>query len=173
MDNWHRDLEHAQRTDAEESEFDAAKLAARTRDLGDVAFESMTGGDLVMVRSYDRSYAGSVRHAHGDLASIQIAGGSVDANLAGPLHLVVRHYAYSDGVDRTPGPRTFKARLSEFELTGETVEIVAPAAGASLQGHIAAVARDHVMLATDDGLTAFIPLAEIAFVVRHTREGPA
>ena len=89
------------------------------------------------------------------------------ANLAGPVHLGSRRRGYSEGFDRVAGVATFKARLSEHELTGELIEIVAPHAGVSAKGHIAAVARDHVMLTTADGQDIFVPLSQIAFVVRH------
>jgi len=167
VDNWQGDLEHTLRSEAEESESDAAKLAARTRDLGDVAFDAMTRGDLLAVTSSDRSYVGTVRYARGDLVSLETDGGWIDANLSGPLHLVIRRRAYSDGFDRVAGAPTFKARLTEYELTGELVEVVAPHAGVSVKGRIAAVARDHLMLTTADGQDVFVPLLQIAFVVRH------
>jgi len=167
VDNWNDDLEHTLRSEAEESESDAAKLAARTRALSDVAFDAMTRGDLLAVTSSDRSYVGTVRYARGDLVSLETDGGWIDANLSGPLHLVIRRRAYSDGFDRVAGAKTFKARLSEHELTGEPIEIVAPLAGVSMKGRIAAVAKDHVMLTTADGQDVFVPLSQIAFVVRH------
>ncbi|NIA24458.1 MAG: hypothetical protein GWP04_02695 [Gammaproteobacteria bacterium] len=166
MDSWNDDLEHTVRSEAEESESDAAKLAKRARALGDVAFDAMTRGDLLAVASSDRSYVGTVRYARGDLVSLETDGGWIDANLVGPLHLVIRRRAYSDGFDRVAGADTFKARLSEYELTGELVEIVAPHAGVSMKGHISAVAKDHLMLTTADGQDVFVPLSQIAFVVR-------
>jgi len=167
VDNWHDDLEHTLRSEAEESEADAAKLAARRRQLSDVAFDAMTHGDMVAVTSADRTYVGTVQYAHGDLASLETAGGLIDANLAGPLHLVIRQRAHSEGLDRATGAGSFKARLSEYELTGEVVEVVGPPAGVFLQGRIAAVGRDHIALTSADGESAFVPLSAIAFVVRH------
>lgn len=167
MDNWDDHLEHELRSDAEESESDAAALAARQRDLTDVVFDAMAAGDLLAITSLDRTYTGVVTYARRDLVSIRTAGAGVDANLAGPLHLVVKERAHAAGLDLGSGAPSFRARLSEYELSGETVEIVAPAAGAALTGRITAVARDHVVITSEDVEAAFVPLTKIAFVVRH------
>jgi hypothetical protein len=160
-------LEHGLRLDAEEAEYDAAKLAARRRLLWEVAFDAMARGDLVAVSTFGRSITGTVAHARGDLATIETEAQSVDVNLRGPVSLVVVQYAYSPGHGRSSGAAGFEARLREYELTGEQVEIVAPLAGVVATGQIEAVAKDHVMVITLDEQTLFIPLAQIAFVIQH------
>lgn len=169
-ENWHDDtserFEHEVRLEAEEAEYDAAKLAARQRRLGDVAFDAMSRGDLLAASTFGRAITGTVSHAREDLVEIETTAGSVDVNLAGPVRLSVVEYAHSLGRGRAEGAGGFVARLREYELTGEQIEIVAPLTGTATIGQVSAVAKDHVMVVTLDEQTLYIPLAQIAFVLR-------
>jgi hypothetical protein len=162
-------LEHETRSEAEEAERDSAALAARVRQLADVAFDAMTNGDMLTVSTLGQSVTGRVQHARGNLVSLETAGDSIDINLSGPVSLSITQPASWHGHGRTRGAATFRARLAEYELTGEPVQIVAPLAGVALAGTIAAVAKDHIMIETLDEQRAFIPLTKIAFVSRHRR----
>ncbi len=162
-----RDLENELRLDAEEAERDAAKLAARARHLGAVAFDSMARGDLVTITAFGHSVSGTIRHAAGDLASIEATDSSTDVNLGGPIAIQIARRADSPGHGRTRGASSFAARLTEYELTGEQVEIVAPLIGLVASGQITAVAQDHVAFVTLDEHSLYVPVGQIAFVVRR------
>ena len=161
------DLENELRFDAEEAERDAAKLAARTRHLGAVAFDSMARGDLVTIITLGHAVSGTIRHAAGDLASVEAADGSVDVNLGGPVAIQIAQQAQSSGHGRTKGAPSFSARLTEFELTGEQIEIIAPVVGLVASGQITAVAQDHVAFVTLDEQSLYIPLKQISFVIQR------
>jgi hypothetical protein len=161
------DLENELRFEAEEAERDAAKLAARARYLGAVAFDSMARGDLVTIATFGRSVSGTIHYAAGDLASIQVTDGFTDVNLGGPIAIQITQQARSLGHGRTRGASTFAARLTEYEMTGEQLEIVAPLLGLSVSGQITAVARDHVALMTLDEQSLYVPLEQIAFVIQR------
>ncbi len=162
-----RDLESELRRDAEEAEHDAAKLAARARRLGAVAFDSMARGDLVTITTLGHSVSGTIHHAAGDLASVATVDGSTDVNLGGPIAMRITRRAHASGRGRARGASSFTARLTEYELTGEQVEVVAPLVDIVASGQITAVARDHVALVTLDEDSLYIPVGHIAFVVRH------
>ena len=161
------DLENELRFDAEEAERDAAKLAARTRHLGAVAFDSMARGDLVTITALGHAVSGTIRHAAGDLASVELSDGSAEVNLGGPVAIQIARRAQSSGHGRTRGAPSFSARLTEFELTGEQVDIIAPVVGLVASGQITAVAHDHVAFVTLDEHSLYIPLQQISFVIQH------
>lgn len=159
-------LENVLRAEAEEAEQDAARLAARARHVGAVAFDSMSRGDRVTFTTLDRSASGTIRHAATDLAVLETSDGSVDVNLGGPVVMRVSHQAQSPGKGRTRAAQSFIARLTEYELTGEQVTITAPLLGLEERGQIAAVANDHIAFVTLDEHSLYIPFAHIAFIIR-------
>jgi len=162
-----RDLENELRFEAEEAEHDAARLAARARRLGAVAFDSMSRGDLVTFVTLGSTVSGTLQHTAVDLASLATSDGFVDVNLGGPVAMKIARFAHSPGKGRTRGSQSFVARLTEYELTGEHVTIIAPLLGMEESGQISAVARDHVALVSLDEHSLYVPFAHIAFVIRH------
>ncbi len=155
------------RAEAEEVERETAKGILRRRTLAAVASELMQRGDRVTVGTSGRSFTGHFVFTAGDLASLRTPSGDVEVNLAGPVFLHVAERAMRGGVAPGRGSGSFRARLKEFEQTGEPLEVVAPAAGQSLFGRITVVARDHVVLVDRDEREWFLPVAAVAFVVRE------
>jgi hypothetical protein len=64
---------------------------------------------------------------------------------------------------------TFKARLSEYEQTGEPVELMATALSFSVRGTIEVVAADHVIVRDLDGTRTSLPVELIDLALRPRR----
>lgn len=151
---------------AEEGEYDARKAALRGRDLGLVAYEWMTRGDVVACHFGETVITGVVTHARADLVTIQTGGGMIaDINLAkAPAFKVASTPAPGGrGVDPIGAPG-FRARLLEIEMAAAEVELWAIDTVGQIRGRIEAVAKDHVMLVGADA-TWYVPIASIDAVL--------
>ncbi|MGI9648013.1 MAG: hypothetical protein ACR2OI_05795, partial [Acidimicrobiia bacterium] len=102
--------------------------------------------------------------ARGRLASLETAGGRVDVNLRSGVAVRVEARATEGGRTPRPGSGTLRARLLEYEMEGSSIEIWAPAHDLEASGPIAAVGRDHLILADSDGSELAIMFKDIAWV---------
>lgn len=145
---------------AEQAEYEAMALLAelRARGLADVVRELMVRGDVVEVTLGEVSLSGTVSHTGEDFAVLGCQWGEVDLVLATLSGVRVLHRERRGVNPPSAGSRTFRARLTEHEI--DQTAVVLKQAGRDLQGLIAAVATDHIVLQTGTG-TQFIPLASI------------
>ena len=108
-----------------------------------------------------------VDHVGKDYLSVDTPTEHIDARLDRVALVVAPNPA--GGLDPRGGSITFKARLSEFEQTGEPVEIVAARLEASVAGRIQVVAEDHVVMIDRDQTSTVIPVGAIDLVIRMRR----
>ncbi len=155
------------RAEAEMVEIETEIGRLRRRSLREVAREAANRGDRVSVVTAGRTVTGSVAHVGKDYVSIETPTEHLDARLD-RVALVVAHSA-AGGIGPRGGSITFKARLSEFEQTGETVEVVAPRLDSSVAGRIQVVADDHVVMVDPDGTRVIFALDVIDLVIRTRR----
>lgn len=155
------------RAEAEMVEIETEIGRLRRRSLRDVAREGANRGDRISVVTAGRTVTGSVAHVGKDYVSIETPTEHLDARLD-RVALVITPSA-TGGIDPRGGSITFKARLSEFEQTGETVEVVAPRLDSSVTGKIQVVAEDHVVMVDPDGARNIFPLDVIDLVIRTRR----
>lgn len=154
------------RAEAEEYEALAAKDLARSRRLVDVAAALCHRGDVVEVTAVGAVFRGEVTDAAGDLACITTATGEVDLCLTAPLLLRVVERARRGGRPLGRGAAGFRARLAEYEASGEQVLLGLLPAGQELAGRIDAVALDHVLLSPTGGEVVYVAAAAVAWVRR-------
>ncbi len=139
-------------------------LRRRRLDLGEVARELVHRGDVVDVRVGHRALSGVATFAGSDYLTIR--GRAVEANVRlGAVALAVTRRS-SGGHPVQGGAATFKARLAEFEHTGEVVTIVAPLLGLDLEARIRIVAADHLVADDGDGTEWVVPVAALTLVLR-------
>jgi hypothetical protein len=157
------------RAEAEMVEFETEIGRLRRRSLHDVAREAANRGDRVSVVTAGRTVTGLVAHVGKDYLSLETPTEYLDARLDRVALLVSPNT--SGGIDPRGGSITFKARLSEFEQTGEQVEVVASQINTSVLGRVAVVATDHVIVQDADGATNVLPLdtIDLAFRTRRSR----
>jgi hypothetical protein len=152
-------------TEIVEQETEIGRLRRRT--LHDVAVETANRGDVVSVLAPGRTVTGSVTHVGKDYVSIDTTTEHLDARLERVGLVVTRRSA--GGFTPRAGSITFKARLSEFEQTGEIVEVVASHIEATVRGRILVVAEDHVIVVDGDEARNVLPLATIDLTIRTRR----
>lgn len=154
------------RWEAEDTEADALKLTLRRRSLGDAVTELLHRGDVVSFVTPPLTVTGQLSHCRGDLAIMDLREATISANLGGPLAIRREEAARSGGSSSSGGSGSFKARLSEFELTGEAVGLVTPATAEVVLGRIGIVGTDHVVINGPDNIDWYIPIPTIALVVQ-------
>lgn len=156
------------REEAEITELETRQGRLRRRRLADVAAEAMHRGDRVTVEIRDRRLVGTAVFVGDDYLTLETATEVADVRLDRAVLWVARRPA--GGHASRGGSRTLRARLGEYEHTGETVTVVAPAIPAETAGQISVAAVDHVLVSTTDG-EVVVPLPLIELVVRP-RPGP-
>lgn len=104
---------------------------------------------------------GVLTHVGVDYLSVETTSQRLDVRLESVAWSIERRPA--GGIPKTKGSVTFKARLAEYEQTGEPLTLVV--GKTELQGSIAVAATDHVVLITE-GTETVIPLTLIDRVVR-------
>ncbi len=123
----------------------------RRRRLTDQWEATMHRGDSISVWTTFGRVAGLVDFVGADYATV------IRHDLCWDLRLdrgaVTVHRASHGGHRVTGGSRTFRARLAEYEATGEIVELVLPALNLELRGRVAVAAVDHVVVEGSDGAT--------------------
>lgn len=155
------------REEAEMAELESEIGRLRRRTLADVAREAANRGDQVSLVAAGRTITGVAVHVGKDYLSLESVSEHVDARLD-RVALVVTPSA-SGGFTPRGGSVTFKARLSEYEQTGETVELVASSLTFSVRGTIEVVASDHVILRDVDGNRTSLPVEMIDLALRPRR----
>jgi hypothetical protein len=154
------------RWEAEDIEADALKLTLRRRTLSDAVVELLHRGDLVSFITPPLTVTGLLGHCRGDLAVMNAGDAIVSANLAGPVVVRREQSARSGGSSSTGGSGSFKARLSELELTGESIGLITPSTADIIVGHIDVVGVDHIVMTGPGDIDWYIPLPTIALVVQ-------
>jgi hypothetical protein len=150
---------------AEEDEFWAMKQARRTGTLSEIAYDSMSRGDLLEVWAGDSVFRGFVRHAKGDLLVLE-SQMRVDVNLGGPVVLRVIEVAATAGtVVVTTGANSFSARLAEHEQHRTLADFIVPFSRAPVSGRVMIRAKDHVIVEGADSREWVVPLKWLAAVV--------
>lgn len=159
-------VEHEFRWEAEELESDADKLRTRRRTIGDVAHELMEQGDTIAVVAGTMTVTGPVIYAKGDLAVLQTEHSLASVHLGGPIVMRIAARARRGGTSSERGSGSFKARLAEFEHTGETITLILGASTERLEGRVTTVAQDHVIVTGRDGTEWLSPFTNIALALQ-------
>lgn len=159
-------VEHEFRWEAEETQADAEKLRLRRRTLSDVALEAMERGDTITVVSGSTTVTGTMAYVRGDLAVIQSGHALASIHLGGPTVLRLTSRSLTGGSSSDHGSGSFKARLAEFEQTGEIITLVVQGITENLEGRISIVGTDHIGITGRDGTEWFAPIAHIALALQ-------
>lgn len=151
------------REEAEEVERLTDLQRRRRASLSDVALAAMHRGDQVTIQARSGAWTGELLAVGDDYVSLQALNGIVEALLDG-VALHVRS-SRAGGRSGRPASATWRARLSEFALSGETVTVIAPDLGLEVTGVIELIARDHAVV--DNGtVRTYVPMLSLAIVVR-------
>lgn len=152
------------RAEAESVERETHLGRLRKRSLADAARDAMHRGDMAVIEMPGRVLAGSIAYAGADYIVIETDEHAIDVRLA---TVVVRFDSSPEGGRRASGgSRTLRARLAEYEATGEPITLVAPGVGAEVSGVVAVAATDHLLVRRPDGSTVHVPIEAIALVIR-------
>jgi hypothetical protein len=136
----------------------------RRADLAEVARAAMHRGDRVTISCQSGYWVGQLQSVGDDYVVLETAELLVEAHL--PSIGLEIEPSRSGGRSGSPGSSTWRARLIELELEGETIALVAPTANAEVTGRIEVVASDHLVIDTGDR-RSILPLAVVAVVLRH------
>lgn len=140
-----------------EAETELGRLRKRT--IQQVWEAAMHRGDLITAVTGLGSLTGSVDYVGTDYATV-VGGDSVwDLRTDRAVISRVRRSS-AGGHTASGGSKTFKARLAEYEATGESITVIMPARSMEAHGRIAVVAVDHVSM-IDPTVTIPIDLIEI------------
>ncbi len=115
----------------------------------------------MLTRLGDRSLQGEVVHVGSDYLTIETAHSVADVRLGSAVLKAVARP--EGGRDLVRGSVTLKARLSEYEQTGEPVTLVLE--DGEIDGRILVVAVDHVLV-DDQSNDLYVPLAMIQAAIR-------
>ncbi len=156
--------------EAAEIEEETHRLRRRRRTLGDYASELVQRGDEVAFRVGERTVTGLAVFAGSDYLTVRTGLTEATVRLAA-VAIAVRRRTEGGHVP-VGGARTFKARLAEFEMSGEPVTLVAPTSGLDLEARIELVATDHLVAHDVDGGEWLIPVARVSLVLRELPTSP-
>jgi len=154
------------RAEAEEYEALAAKDLARSRRLADAVLQHAHRGDVVEVMTSGATFVGRIVYAAGDLACMLTETAEVDMWTDVVLSLRVVERAHSGGWGPSAGPASFKARLFEHEAGGGPVTIGTRLRDGEIEGRIAAVAVDHLLVEVAGRETRYLALAGVEYLRR-------
>ncbi len=152
------------RAELEATEFETHQDRLRRRTLRDIAKMLLHRGDRLTMRTGQLQLTGEVVGGGRDYVTINTEHLCADARLDRVALRVTRRS--SGGVEARGTAPTWRARLTEMELTQEMVEVYAPSLGVSQPGRIRVVAADHLWLMDPTGFDSYLPLEEIAVVIR-------
>ena len=152
------------RLEAEMLEYDAALVEKRRRSMADLAIEYVSRGDDVTALAGAKSIRGRLIYARGTLATIQTGTGTADLHLVPGLALRIDERATEGGITPRTGADSLRARLLEYNLREQPIELWAPTHHIEVSGRIEAVGKDHLILADGDGTEWVAQLADIAWV---------
>lgn len=165
--NLERRLDAMAREQLAQAEEQAADLAARSRTLVDVAWAAVQAGKTVTIKSGPAEHAGLAIYARGDLLSVRSRFGIIEVNLTAIDALVVSPDSSGQGRAVPREAESFAARLALVALDREVVELTMRQSGRRIEGSVATVARDHVVLQTGQG-EMYIRLEAVAWMLRRT-----
>lgn len=150
--------------EAELTELETHIARLRRRTLAELAIEAMHRGDTITVTLAGRSITGTPAFVGTDYMVLETPTEVVDVRLDRVILTVVRRPRGGHRVQG--GSRTMKARLAEYEQTGEPVRVVCDTAGEEISGRIRIAASDHLLVDTSDGQRV-VPIAAVGLVVRN------
>ena len=162
-----RRVEAEFRSEAEEVEHLAQLQRKRKAVLRDVARTAMHQGQRVTLSSAGDEWSGELLAVGADYLTLQTRAVLLDARLDSvALRLAP---AREGGHTGQPGSDTFKARLTEFEMTGEELRVRCRVPVIELTGVIDVVAADHVEMRCPDE-RCYLPLDGVFMVIRPLPE---
>ncbi len=142
-----------------------AELQRRRRaDLAESARRAMHRGDRVTITCQTGRWSGQLLTVGDDYLVLEAVDTWIEAHL--PSVGLEIEPARSGGRSGSPASVTWRARLTELELEGDTVTVLAPPANIEVTGTIEVVAADHIVVATGDRITV-LPITLIAVVLRQ------
>lgn len=152
---------------AEEDEYWAMKQARRAGTLSEIAYDSMSRGDLLEIWAGKSVFRGFIRHTKSDLLVLE-SQALVDVNLGGPIVLrVIEPGARAGKGLVTGGANSFAGRLAELEQKQATVDFIIPLSSAGVSGRVIVRASDHVIAEGADSQEWVVPLQGLAAVVER------
>jgi hypothetical protein len=125
---------------------------------------AMHGGDRVTVSCQAGRWSGQLWAVGDDYLVLEAVDVWIEAHL--PSIGLEMEPARSGGRSGSPASATWRARLTELELEGTVVSVLAPQANVEVTGTIEVVAADHIVVATGDRKTV-LPITLIAVVLRQ------
>ena len=165
-----RQMDALTRREMESAEHQAAELAARRRDLSDVAWEAVQSGQRVTVRIGDFEVTGLAIYARNDLMTLDTAFGLVEVQIPNVDSVGVESQGSLKGRTNPHEAESFIARASLLQLSHEEVEIVTVGSISRFVGAVETVAKDHLALRGSGGLV-HVNLAAIACIIRRPHTG--
>jgi hypothetical protein len=153
------------RAEMEASEFETQQQRLRERSLQTVANTLLHRGDRVTILAGSLQFAGLVAACGEDYFTLDTGQRVIHARLQN-IGLVVTKRSSGGGQASGEAP-TWRALLSELELSSEPIELYGPALGHPRQGRIKVVSSDHVWLVEPAGVDSYLPLEEIAVIIRR------
>lgn len=153
------------RGEAEITEHETHIGRLRRLGMSDVGRAAMHRGDVVSLITATHTITGTLAYVGRDYLVCQTPTEIVDAPFERVVIRVERRP--QGGHDARGGSITFKARLSEFEHSGEMVTLTTADAALEVRGRIAVVATDHCIVEDPDGPRLHIPISQIALVIRQ------
>ena len=149
--------------ESEEIEQLAEQQRRRRADLAESARRAMHRGDRVTITCQTGRWSGRIWTVGDDYLMLETVETWVEAHL--PLVGLEVEPARSGGRSGSPASATWRARLTELELEGVFVTVVAPGANMEVSGKLEVVASDHIAIATGERL-AVLPISMVAIVIR-------
>ena len=176
MSDWHhdpldelaRELRHTVgrefQAEAEVTEHETNIGRLRRLGLAEVVRAAMHRGDAISLITGSRTVTGTAVFTGKDYVVCQTATELFDAPFD---RAVIRIEPRASGGHSTRGGAiTFRARLAEYEQTGESVSLICADSSLEVSGALAVVASDHCILQEPDGSRFHIPIGQIALVAR-------
>lgn len=152
------------RAELEATELEVHQHRLRSRTLSEVAEELVHRGDLVSMQTRDLQFVGQVVGCGRDYLTVNTQDLCVDARLDQVCILVTKKAA--GGTTTRGWAPTWRARLTELELTGEPVELFAGPLRGPRRGKIKVVSSDHLWLSEPNGVDCYLPIRQVTAAVR-------
>lgn len=156
------------RAEQEAAARDAVEAWQHGRTLVDVLVDCMHRGDRVALDAAGHRVIGEVADVGPDVVSLMALSGRVDVHLAPsvPLHVQVDERARYGGHRSDGSAPSFRARLLEWETSGEEVSLATLADAETFDG-VLQVGADVVVVRTRLGAEHYLPLAAVVSVTKR------
>jgi len=142
----------------------AEQQRRRRADLAESARGAMHRGDRVTLTCQTGRWSGQLWAVGDDYLVLETIDTWVEAHL--PSVGLELEPSRSGGRSGSPASATWRARLTELELEGDSVSVVAPQANVEVSGKIEVVALDHLAIAAGDR-RSLLPISMVAVVLRQ------